>query len=247
MLYAIFVFVAVLLLWLVWTKLFNLEPRGPFYWVLVAAIVVGPWGEELWIAYNFGHLCRKDAGLVIKKTVKVDGYYDDTGTPTRLVGSPYKFLESPDGHGKYQRLEYATEEEKSKALAWYSETHSGTAPPKNIWITHTLNDRVRIVVEADTGYAWRITKLDKPTAEYGFKWRWGGGAVQVAHKIWMEDSTVWNANTGEVLAHYVSYDRGPYWFFIGLGAPMIACDGPDGGPDTRHSSLIYREVLKPTR
>jgi hypothetical protein len=245
--YAVVVTAAIAVLWLVWSKLLGRKRLDAVYWGLVAAILVAPWSEELWIAYNFGHLCRKDAGLVISKTAKVDGFYDDTGTRTRLVSLPYKFVESPDGHGGYQRLERATEKEKEKTLAWYSETHSGFEPPKNAWITHTMNDTVRVVVEPDTGYAWRITKLDKPTAEYRFKLRWGGRAVRVAHKISMGDSTVWNARTGEVLAHYVRYARGPYWFYIGLDAPGIGCDGPNRGPYIKHCPLIYREILKPAK
>jgi len=248
--YTAFVVIAILLLWLVWTKLFKVRLKSPFYWVLVAVTVAGPWGEELWIAYNFGQLCRKDAGVFIYKTVKVDGFYDDTTGwgPRQLAASGFRFVESRDIiYKKLMRVERADEAARDSALAWYAKQHPGEKRPEKQYVVYPVNDKEKLVVSPNGMDAWRITKLDTPTAEYRFRSRWSGDAVRVAHKIWMEDSTVWNAQTGEVLARYVRYSRGPYWFYIGLGIPGYGCDGPDGGPDTKHSSLIYKEVLKPAR
>ena len=97
MAYAVVVFVAVTLLWLIWTRLLKRKVGHPVYWVLVGAILVAPWAEELWIAYSFDRLCRKDAGILIKRTVEVDGFYDDTTHWWRqLVESNYRFVESRD-------------------------------------------------------------------------------------------------------------------------------------------------------
>ena len=43
------------------------------YWKagLLTVAFIAPWTEELWIAYNFGQLCGKDAGKFIYKTVEV--------------------------------------------------------------------------------------------------------------------------------------------------------------------------------
>jgi len=241
MAYAVFVVIAIVLLWLVWTKLLGLKVRGPVYWILVAVIVVGPWGEEFWIAYNFGQLCRKDAGVFIYKTVEVDGYYDATGTVTRIVGGPpYKFIESPDGKGKYRRVERATEVEKARALAWYAENRPGMQPNKNEWITQPVDEKVRVVVEPDTGYAWRVTRLDKPTAR--FQYRTVNSHTPVAHRVKRFEDVVVDEETGAVIGRYVNYYRGPYWFFISLGAPTIPCEEAQAGT-RKYGSLIHRAVL----
>lgn len=238
--YGVVVSVAIVLLWLVWTKLLTLPLKNPVYWLFVAAILVAPWSEELWIAYRFDQLCRKDAGLMIKKTVKVDGFYDDTGVLTRLVGRPYEFVESPDGQGRYKRIERASKEEKAKALAWYSGTHPGLAPPRNAWITQPISDRVRVVVEPDTGHAWHITTIDQPTARYWYKRV--DNHTRVAHQIRRFQNAVFDSQTGELLARYMEYTRGPYWFFIGLDAPSIECVEAKG-----KDPISYRAALRPVR
>ncbi len=73
----------------------------PLFLLLYAA----PVAEEFWIAWNFGQLCKKDAGIFIYKTVEADGFYDDTrpahaGPPTPLAvksmnESGYRFHERP--------------------------------------------------------------------------------------------------------------------------------------------------------
>jgi hypothetical protein len=105
--YAIVVAVVLPLLWLVWTRILKLKTANPTFWVLIAAIVVGPWVEELWIAYNFDRLCRKDAGAFINRTVEVDGFYDDTRQWWRqLQESGYQFVESREyGTKNYWRVE----------------------------------------------------------------------------------------------------------------------------------------------
>ena len=204
--YSIVCFIAIGLLWLLWTKVFKWRLSSPGYWVLVAAILVAPWTEELQIAYNFDQLCRKDAGISIAKTVEVDGFYDDTSHWWRqLAESNYRFVESRD---------------------------------------QTSNTFWR-VERGDSGI--RHFKIDKPTARYHFKSAWSAQALQVAHKIWREEANVVDTQTGEQLGQYVRYSRGPYWFYIGLGIAPHGCDGPDGGPNTKHSSLIYKQVLMPAK
>ena len=64
--------------WFVWSRVLKRKFRGPVVWSVVVAVLVAPWLEEFWIVYNFGQLCRKDAGIFIRKTVEVDGYFDAT-------------------------------------------------------------------------------------------------------------------------------------------------------------------------
>jgi len=56
---------------------------------LFLLLYIGPVAEEFWIAWNFGQLCKKDAGIFINKTVEVEGFYDDTHTWTeRRMNEP---------------------------------------------------------------------------------------------------------------------------------------------------------------
>jgi len=246
MLYPTLAAIGLTLLWALWTKVLKLKIANPVYWVLVAAILVGPWVEELWIAYNFDRLCRKDAGVFINKTVEVDGYYNQTGAGmSRIVGGPtYKFVEVPDGTGGYRRIEHATTEEKARAIAKYVENHKGKQPDEKEWFTQQISEDVQVTVEMNTGYAWRITKLDKSTARYQYKTL--NSHTPVAHQIKRFEDVVVDNQTGDVLGRYVNYYRGAYWFFISLGRPTIPCEETEAGT-RKHGTLIYREVLKPLK
>jgi hypothetical protein len=88
-----------------------LRKRWKRAWMLMVPLFLllyaGPLAEEFWIAWNFGELCRKDAGLFIYKTVEVDGFYDDTTHWWRqLAESNYQFVESRDNtYGGLWRVE----------------------------------------------------------------------------------------------------------------------------------------------
>jgi len=246
MAYGVAVVVAIVLLWMIWTKLLRLKLTNPVYWILVAAILVAPWGEELWISYNFDRLCRKDAGMFISKTVEADGYYNDTGVITRIVGGPtYNFIESPDGKGSFHRVEHATNEEKAHALAWYTEHHPTAKLRANEWIREPLSDREEVVVEQGTGYAWRITTLDKPTARYQYKVI--DSHAHVSHEIDRFEDVVTDTQTGELLGRFVNYYRGPYWFFISLGAPTIPCQETEIAVRQHGTLALYALTLLPLK
>jgi hypothetical protein len=171
---------------------------------LFLLLYVGPWVEELWIAYNFGQLCRKDAGKFIYRAVEVKGFYDDTSHWWRqLADSDFEFVESRE-HG---RKAYWRVERNGSHLRHFAIAH--------------------------------------PTARFHYTRDIYG--ARVAYKITRQESRVTDSATGEVLGRYVEYGRGPYWFFIGLDQYPYSCDGPDGGPTSKHNSLIYRDVLKPSR
>jgi hypothetical protein len=243
MVYAAVAFIAIVLLWILWTRLFKLQTKNPVYWVLVAAVLLGPWVEELWIAYNFDRLCRKDAGVSIRKTVEVEGFYDHTsGWGARQVSqSQYLFMESRDIlTDRLLRVERADDSARDSALRWYSERNPGIERSKDVFLVRQVGDREQIVVVPDGLTAWRVNVIDKPTARYHYTAHWSGEAIPVAHKIKREDASVVDTHTGEVLAMYVGYARDPYWFFISAGAPTVACEETKG----KHS-LIYRDALKP--
>ena len=224
-----------------WTRK-NL-PKGWLY-VLIPIAIVAPWGEEWWIAYNFGQLCRKDAGLHIYKTVETEGFYNDTGTTRLPPDSPYQFIEAPDDKGKFHRVDRASSREKDSALNWHAEEFRGKQleKGKNEWIKHPVDDQMQVIVEIDSGYAWRLTKLDKPAARYHYtRDRYG---VSVAHKVSRQEERVIDTTSGELLGRYVVYSRKPHSYYLSFLGPY-GCDGPDGGPNTKQIPLIYRQVLKP--
>lgn len=74
----IYVVGTVLLLWLGARLRKRMQKPWTVIVPLLALLYIGPVAEELWIAWNFGQLCRKDAGIFVYKTVEVDGFYDDT-------------------------------------------------------------------------------------------------------------------------------------------------------------------------
>ena len=59
-----------------------LRKRWKHAWIamvpLFVLLYIGPVAEELWIAWNFGQLCKKDAGIFVNRTVEVEGFYDAT-------------------------------------------------------------------------------------------------------------------------------------------------------------------------
>ena len=94
--------------WVVWTKVLRRKRSNRVFFVAALIALLLPWTEEFWIAYNFGQLCRKDAGVHINKVVEVDGFYDDTTHWWRQLkeSSNYQFVESRDNlYGTLWRVE----------------------------------------------------------------------------------------------------------------------------------------------
>lgn len=243
MVYAAVALVAIVLLWLLWTRLFKLKTKNPVYWALIAAILVGPWVEELWIAYNFDRLCRKDAGVFINKTVEVDGFYDDTTGwgPRQLSESRYRFMESRDIlTGRLIRVDQADDNARQETLRWYSEKNPGKERAKDAFVVRQVNDREQIAVAPDGTAAWRVNVIDKPTAQYHY--RRVDSHRPTAHGVKRFENSVLDNRTGEVLARYTDYSRGPYWFFISMGAPSVECAETKG-----KDPIVYRAALKPPK
>ena len=233
--------------WLVWTKLLGRKLTGRVVSVSIPVALLIPWSEEFWIAWNFGQLCRKDAGLFVAKTVEVEGFYDSTTAwgPRQLAERGYRFVESRDNiYGKLTRVERADAHARDRALQWYLDNNPGKERPKGLYIQHRVSDSEHIDVSPNGVDAWRTTKIDKPTAQYRFTI---GGGTRAGHKVVRQESLIVSDRSSEVLARYAQYGRDAPWNFVGLGNAGYGCDGPDGGPNTKRSFLIYREVLIPVR
>jgi len=243
MAYGIAVLVAVTLLSILWTRLLKFKLRNPVYWILVAAIFVLPWAEELWIAYNFDRLCRKDAGIFINKTVEVDGFYDDTGGGSLdLVRSgTYRFIESRSD-GSYTRLTLGDSAFMQEALERFKKTSPGRDPATQDVIRVNVDERTQALVFPQRGDVLRVTRLEKPTARYHYTTP--QQSTPTAYKIRKTERLVTDSQSGEVLARETVYARSAFWFFISLGAPAMLCKDVDQRTSPSIGS-IYNASLRP--
>lgn len=213
--------------------------------VVGAVFLVLPVAEELWIAWNFGQACR-EAGTFIYKKVRVEGFYDSTMRSAYENTKPgrYRFVEHATEDRKgIERVERADDESRSKALSWYAERNPGKGLPASQSVIYPLNDKERIVVFPNGIDAWKITRLDRPTARYHYKFEDRG--TEVSHKVVKSGAVVIDSENNQPIARYASYGRRPSWFFIGLDVPAFACDAPGRWPLTKNSLLVYRDVLIP--
>jgi hypothetical protein len=237
--------VALGVFWFVWSKVLKRKFSGPAVWAIAVVILVAPWMEELWIAYNFGQLCSKDAGIFIKKTVEVDGFYDSTMRSAYENTKPghYRFIEQATEDRKgFERVQRASEEEKSRALAWYADSNPSKESPKDRSIFYQLNEKETVAVLPNGVDAWRITKLDKPTARY--QYRWPHMDRLMSHKVDKIERVVSDNQTEEVIARETKYRRQAPWFYIGLDRPVMLCPAPGEHPLSKHGS-VFNLALKP--
>jgi hypothetical protein len=160
---------------------------------LFLLLYIGPIAEELLIAWNFGHLCKKDAGIFIYKTVEVEGFYDAT-RPTTPVPRSDQAAQDLD-RGGYRFYEMV-----------YPDFKGGP-------------DRVVHLEKVNS--VWSPTVLDRPTARYHYRANRYG--IDVAHGVQRFEDKVVDTQTDEVLGRYVIYYRDAPWFFIGLDRPTIPC------------------------
>lgn len=238
--------VLVLVFWGVARLMRNMPGRKMVLAVVGVVFLILPVAEELWIAWNFGQACR-EAGTFIYKKVEVEGFYDDTTGwgPRQLAETRFQFVESKDVlYKKLSRVEKADTASRDRALAWYAEKNQGKVHPKDLYIVHPVSDSEQIVVSPSGVDAWRVKKIDSPSAKYHYLWSSPYG-VPVSHKVGKSERVVIDAESSEPIARYVAFGRRPPWFWIGLGVEPYACDAPGRWPLARDNLLIYRDVLIP--
>ena len=191
----IYVFGTMFLVWL--GK--KLKKRWDGAWKVMVPLFlllyIGPIAEELWIAWNFGQLCRKDAGIFINKTVEVEGFYDSTAVLpkvyTPLAPQSVEYYEK----GGYRYYELGL-----------SQPSGG--PNKVVHI-----EKVEGV--------WTPTVLDRPAARYHYLWPHMSEVV--SHNIVKGERVILDRQSGEVLGRYLNYARRAPWFFIHLDRPSMGC------------------------
>lgn len=136
-----------------------------------------PVAEEFWIAWNFGQLCKKDAGIFVNKTVEVEGFYDDTTHWWRqLAESNYQFVESRDntygglwrverdGTGvRHFKIDHPSARYHYRRLAWHSPVAHQVAKFENAVMDTQSGDVLGRYIAYYRGPPWYFVGLDRPT------------------------------------------------------------------------------------
>lgn len=217
----------------------EMPGRRALLCIVGAVFLVLPVGEELWIAWNFGQAC-KEAGTFIYKKVQVNGFYDSTMRSAYENTKPggYQFVEHATEDRKgIERVERVDNDARNKALSWYTERNPGKGLPKKQSVIYPLNDKERVVVFPNGIEAWKVTRLDRPTARYHFR---SLSHIPHGHKVVKHDGTVTDSETKEVLGRELRFGRYAPWFFVGLDAPVKLCYGKR---DVK--GMLYDNVLLP--
>ena len=242
----IYIFGTMFLVWLGKT----LRKRWDGAWKLMVPLFlllyIGPIAEELWISWNFGQLCKKDAGIFIYKTVEVEGFYHSTAAALDLVRpGRYKFIETDDQYGDgAKRLEFGDEQLRKEAIARYEEQNPGKLAADRDYIRVDMDEKTQALVYPTRGESWRITKLEQPTSRYHYKEL--ASHLPVSHQVKKFERVVLDSEADEIVGRYLNYRRGAPWFFIALDRPTMPCDNTEN--DTRkYGSVIYHAVLKPLK
>lgn len=147
------------------------------FWVITpitVSLLVIPIAEELWIQHRFETLC-KDAGIHVKRKVKVDGYFDATKSDLSIVDKMYsdpkavdrlrksgfRFIERRTNHNKVRHLEVESGKIKQMILdkpesqyhVLHTRNHSsvGHQLTKMQWVI--IDSQLNEMISRDTRYA----------------------------------------------------------------------------------------------
>lgn len=197
---------------------------------LAITVLLVPWVDEVWIAWNFKELC-KGAGVRVVRKVETDGYYDSTtsGWDKPTVLTDPKLISDLERSGFR-----------------FSERNAGFASDRLGKISH---------LEKHADGLWRISILDRPEARYHYKrivdYRDATGIheeISVAYKIMMTGEEVIDTKSGEIIGRNIEYSRRPGWLegswlrFVGTGATICRGSAPEAG-GLRY--LLHHYVLIP--
>jgi len=217
---------------------------------LFLLLYLAPIAEELWIAWHFGQLCRKDAGIFVNKTVEVEGFFNATGSTLDLVRpGNYKFIEAyrPSNKGgapEIIRLEFGDAEFFRQAVERYEKEFSSQKASEKDVLRVNLDERTEALLYPQKGDSWRITKLEKSTARYHYLQT--DAQASQGHKLSKFERVVIDSQTRDLLARETVYGRGAPWFYIGLAHPVMQCPTPGDHPLEKHGS-VFNLALIPNR
>jgi len=182
--------------------------------------LIAPWADEVWIAWRFGQLC-KDAGVHVYRQVEADGYLNATSE------SPYSNLKpvlvvKPSEVARFDK-------EGFKFVEYLLQGGK-------VWRTERVPEGL-----------WR-NMSDHPKARYHYKFADPRQEVPIGLKIEKREVLVVDAQTNDVIAREIGYNRYPAWvqrLWIGsFGSGLVQCPDPGKGPPREH---LPTAAVKPVR
>jgi len=203
--------------------------RGRFRWVrpmlvvVVPIVLVLPWAEEVWIAWNFANLCE-GAGVHVKQKIEVDGFFNATTTgPARP-----EIITDPQRIASYE----------SKGFR-FVERKAGYGPDAKV--SH---------VEKNGDGQWHVTILEVPQARYYYRYSSPRPEVPVMWKIEKIEQQVVDSETGEIIATDKVFMRFPdtiEWQWVRFfGTGMLICRGPLDEPEKqKRIGQLFEYVFVP--
>lgn len=207
--------------------------------LLVACVLTTACGSSSSGLDELKRLCKKDAGLIINKTVEVDGYYDasrESGALGLLIPSGYSFTE------------FCNFEPDALDLFDVPGCWKLTKVPRD---TKQCNDVVdkKLWRYARKGYVEfreenciAVEKIEKPEARYSYhsdfkKWY----AKNETSKFTRSDVYIKDSVTSEILGRYVAYS-----YNVRPGQTTAkGCEIFEGNYPSYVESNLVNTVLKP--
>jgi hypothetical protein len=165
------------LLGALWFALRRWERAWILMLPLFALLLILPWAEELLIAWNFGQLCKKDAGIFVYHKVQVDGFYDSTMRSgyENIDRVGYRFMEQPSrDKAKIEHIEKSNDVWKVTILDRPTARYQYVWTDQDTPMSHKVDRIERAVLDAelnqqlarDTKYRrrapWFYVGLDRP-------------------------------------------------------------------------------------
>ena len=216
---AIFYLVVTFLMIFLWKKIRHLHCRWWLFVPLILFIMVLPITDELWISYNFYEVC-KDAGVHVTRKIEVEGFYDETGSPSSLeVNKPFH----------QQSIDYY---EESGWLFFESIAKEGKVSR----------------IEKING-VWKKRIIDHPTARYHYIDADPRDWVPIGFQLYKNEMQIIDSETGEIISRETSFSRYPslvegLWIrFFGSGQEICSRPLDDIEKKTLTGSLTYHTFI----
>jgi hypothetical protein len=185
-------------------------------WLLIVAVTLLPWAEELWIAASFRAACV-DANARILRTVRVDGFLEDTNRPSPVLAKT-GLLTDPGTIRWFDTDGYRFKEVMLK--------------DGKVWKTRRTPEGVEstIVDQPEARYQYRATMED----------------LDMAWKVSCSERVVVDGTGGETLGSYRYCKRYPsfleaLWLQFLHQGPVDYCPPLEGGM----RGMLYKHVLIP--
>ncbi len=194
----------------IWRKVRDRRWGRVVVFVAAIAVLIAPWADEVWIAWNFHEFC-KGSGVHVSRKVVVDGYFDGTFHGMSRPGS----AESPQSIEALDKMGFGYVE-----LRTIDGQVVRIEKSEGLW-------RSKIVASPTARYHYK--RIVNFRDERGIHHE-----APVSLKIEVTGEEIVDTKTGEKLGERVIYKRRPGWvdgLWIGyFGSGLTLCPDPGRGP-----------------